>query len=184
MQRLSYLVPLNTTWHRVEGGFDLHNCRDDTYIYTVSDSELEQLDPRLPHAIQMLPASDNFALTIRLMVGIWDCPTYLVTAEGRNVAVYGVTDLAMKSDIVTVMCYATYFTEHMSAYCEKPVLIPEEHVKDFNLTRKWLDTTYPGWEKRYQVARDLDFNITLAVRAMLEGVQVASNPNLPDSLSV
>lgn len=178
------LVPINTTWRRGQDGFDLHQGNDDTYIYSVLDSELARIDPRLPAAIQMLPDADRIGLKIRTMLGIWDFDIYLESVEGRKVAVLGVEDFDVKSTVVTLTGYGCYYNEQLTPSSGDVVLLPEEPYVKFDLSRTWLDATFPHWEQRYKVARDLDMNPTLAVRAMLEGANIVSNPDLPDGLSV
>lgn len=184
LQLMTQLIPLNTAWCSVEGGFNIHSIRDNEYLGHISDIELAQIHPHVPAAIRLMPPSDEFALKLRTMIGIWDSSMQLEANDGKKVAIFGIRSIAIKAKTVDVECYGTYYSDVILPDGQDTVRLPDEHVQNFKMSRKWLDTAHPGWKNRYLVACDLDMSLTHAVRAMVQNVPVVKHTVvLPEGLT-
>lgn len=157
-------------WYKAHSPMAMH---DEDVSYSTEDFAI--LDFRLPHLLPELvkiadkqlkdiKADDNkvvYASMLRDTVEYWESDSFLVNTIGRRVYYKSLTNidesLVEKKGHLRVFGYMYDIVEFETQDCLCISYVRTTPPKFEWVTHRWLDETYPGWDKRLEICRTLGY---------------------------
>lgn len=183
--RIRELCPWPSVWSRTTDGYDVHLSHTSSTF--ISDAEIAAADTRLPAGLRLLLKDGDFieSSMITDMLDLWKISSRFELLDGRQVAMTGISDVTIMPQVVVLSGMALLYAIETDANDLRQLDIPTSTIPvNHMVLRDWLDTVYPGWITRFELAKDLDLSLTEAVASMTSVGPCMSDVEIPNTLNL
>lgn len=184
------LIPYDSLWHVTEGGFaryaNIHKLTTGTFDL-VPEEKLETIQPGLGHALRIMDKETQhlFGVYLHQALSIWHNGMTVLSTDGRQVALTKVNSFEQTRKFLRFKGSSRVYKEVLDPISGEKYRLPiDGATKITTVSREWMDSTYPGWDKRFMIMETLGVEEELAIASIFSKQVFSEEVALPADMSI